>query len=116
VTGYIGGFGDYTGFRFEKPRPVIPCGAWAVGNYRGFWGFISTTGKFKKNDHSSYLDHHDPLKKNIQRPKKNHKNPKNPVFAIRPGGADGPQYDNVMKTLYGEQQCLLAALCGFGDG
>jgi hypothetical protein len=46
VTGYIGDFGDCTGFRFEKPRPGNLYGAWAAGDLGGFWGFISTPRKF----------------------------------------------------------------------
>ena len=57
MTGYIGVFGDCTGFRFEKPRPGNPYGAWAAGSYRGFRGFISTTGKFfKMTIHTDWIN------------------------------------------------------------
>jgi hypothetical protein len=78
VTGYIGVFTIPTGFRFEKPRPGNPYGAWAAGDHRGFWGFISTPGIFFKNDHSGYLNHQYPLKKYFQRPKKTIKTPNTP--------------------------------------
>jgi hypothetical protein len=51
MTGCIGVLMVQTGFRFEKPRSPIPCGAWPAGDYRGIRGFISTAGKFFKNDH-----------------------------------------------------------------
>jgi hypothetical protein len=35
VTDYIGVLGDCTGFRFEKPPPGKPSGAWAAGDQRG---------------------------------------------------------------------------------
>ena len=78
MTGYIGVFGDCTGFRFEKPRPGNPYGAWAAGSYRGFRGFISTTGKFFKNDHPYRLDQSGSPEKIFQRPKKTIKTPKTP--------------------------------------
>ena len=56
MTGCIGVFMVSTGFRFEKPRPGNPCGAWAAGDYRGIRCFISTAGNFLKSD---YLDHLD---------------------------------------------------------
>jgi hypothetical protein len=46
VTGYIRAFGDCTGFRFEKPHPGNRCATWAADVLGGFWGFISTPGKF----------------------------------------------------------------------
>ncbi len=48
MTTCIGVFMVPTGFRFEKPHPGNPCGAWAAADYRGFRGFISTAGKFFK--------------------------------------------------------------------
>jgi hypothetical protein len=83
MTGCIGVFMVPTGFRFEKPRPGNPCGAWAAGDYRGIRGFISTAGKFFKNDHPDQLDHQG-HKKIFSATEKNHKNPEYPVFAIRP--------------------------------
>jgi hypothetical protein len=77
-----------TGFRFEKPRPGNPCGAWAAADYRGIRGFISTAGKFLKNNHLDYLDQLDHLnynKKIFSATEKNLKNPENPAFTIRPG-------------------------------
>jgi hypothetical protein len=69
-----------TGFRFEKPRPGNPCGAWAAGDYRGIRGFISTTRKFFKNNHPNQLDHQGHEKKYFQRPKKTLKPPKTPFL------------------------------------
>jgi hypothetical protein len=43
-----GVLGVCSGFLPEKPRPRNPYRTWATGNYRGFWGFISTTGEFLK--------------------------------------------------------------------
>ena len=78
MTRGIGVFGVYSGFRFEKPRPGNPCGAWAVGDYRGIRGFISTAGKFLKNNHLDYLDHQGHQRKYFQRPRKTLKTPNTP--------------------------------------
>ena len=91
MTGCIGVFMISTGFRFEKPRPGNPCGAWAAADYRGIRGFISTAGKFFKNNHLDYLDqfdHQGHQKKIFSATEKNPKNPKYPVFTIRPGEID----------------------------
>ena len=90
MTTCIGVFMVSTGFRFEKPRSGNPCLAWAAGNYRGIRGFISTAGKFFKNNHLEYLDQleHKGHKKIFSATEKNHRNPKNPVFTIRPGEID----------------------------
>jgi hypothetical protein len=40
VPGYIGVYGDCTGFRFEKPRPGNLYGAWAADDLGGFWGGV----------------------------------------------------------------------------
>jgi hypothetical protein len=80
MTGCIGVFMVPTGFRFEKPRPGNPCGAWATGDYRGIRGFISTTRKFFKNDHPDQLDHQGHQKKYFQRLKKTLKTPNTPFL------------------------------------
>ena len=67
------------GIHSEKPRPGNPFVAWAAGNCRGFRGFISTAGKFFKNDHPDQLDHQG-HKKQFSATEKNHKNPKYPVL------------------------------------
>jgi hypothetical protein len=85
VTGYIGVFGDCTGFRFEKPRPGNPYRAWAAGSYRGFRGFISTTGNFFKIDHPYRLDQSGSQEKIFQRPKKTIKTPKTPFSQFNRG-------------------------------
>jgi hypothetical protein len=87
MTGCIGVFIVPTGFRFEKPRSGNPCGAWAAADYRGIRGFISTAGKYFKNDHPDQLDHQG-HKKIFSATKKNPKYPKYPVFASRPREID----------------------------
>jgi hypothetical protein len=86
MTGCIGVFIVPTGFRFEKPRPGNPCGAWAAGDYRGIRGFISTAGNYFLNNHLDYLDqldHQGHQNKIFSATEKNHKNPKYPVPANR---------------------------------
>jgi hypothetical protein len=102
MTTCIGVFIVPTGFCFEKPRPGKPCGAWATGDQRGIRGFISTTRKFFKNDYQVDMSHQGHTQKIFSATEKNHKNPKNPVFTIRPGAAAAPQHDNVFKLLHGE--------------
>ena len=55
MTTCIGVFMVPTGFRFVKPHPGNPCGAWAAGEYRGIRGFISTAEDFFKNDHRDQM-------------------------------------------------------------
>jgi hypothetical protein len=81
MTGCIGVFMVSTGFRFENPRPGNPCGAWAAADCRGIRGFISTAGKFFKNNHLEYLDqldHQGHQEKYFQRPRKTLKTPNTP--------------------------------------
>jgi len=82
MTGCIGVFMISTGFRFEKPRPGNPCGVWAAGNYRGIRGFISTAGKFFKNDHRGRMSNQKYQQLFFPATEKNHRNPKNPVEAV----------------------------------
>ena len=87
MTTCIGVFMVTTGFRFEKPRPGNPCSAWAAAHYRGIRGSILTAGIFFKNNHLDYLDrldHQGHQEKIFSATEKNHKNPKYPVFTIRP--------------------------------
>ena len=88
MTEDIGVLGDCMGFRFEKPRPGNPYGAWTAGSYGGFWGFISTTGKFLKNGHLYRLDQSGSPEKFFQRPKRTIETPKTPFLSS--GVADGP--------------------------
>jgi hypothetical protein len=81
MTTCIGVFIVPTGFRFDKPRPGNPRRAWAAADYRGIRGFISTAGKFFKNNHLDYLDqldHQGHQGKYFQRPRKTLKTPKTP--------------------------------------
>jgi hypothetical protein len=80
MTTCIGVFMVPMGFRFEKPRPGNPCGAWAAADYRGIRGFISTTRKFFKDDHPDQLDHQGHQKKYFQRPKKTINTPNTPFL------------------------------------
>jgi hypothetical protein len=67
-----------TVFCFEKPRLGNPYEAWAAGDQRGFRGFISTAGKFFKNDYQVDKAHQGHQKKYFQRLKKTIKTPKTP--------------------------------------
>ena len=99
MPGYVLVFGDYRGFCFEEPHPENTYGAWTIVSYWGFWGFISTTGKFfKLNVYTNRYQSGSPAKK-FSTTEKNHKNPKNPLFAFRPGLVIDTDYS--MKVLYG---------------
>ncbi len=85
MTGYNGVWGIARGFPSEKPRPPIPYSVGAACSYRGFGGFISTTGKYFKIDHLSRLVSIRIIRKNkFQRPRKTIK-PAKPRFCYPPG-------------------------------
>jgi hypothetical protein len=112
MTAKTGVFEVCSGFLSENPRPETLAGH-VLRAVTGVFGVLfQLLGNFLKITNQINLIIR-LTRKNFQRPKKPLK-PQIPRFGHPMWMAI--QYGNVMKTLYGEQQCLLTALCEFGDG